>query len=59
MMTDSPSRPAQETCAIDMPQWAPPHAPLDMPEQVLEPREGSLRFDILRLLRLLMPGNPV
>ncbi|SDW30297.1 hypothetical protein SAMN05443573_102320 [Celeribacter indicus] len=46
-----------DTLIEDSPQWAPPEAPLDMPEQALERREA--RFELSRLLRLFMPGKPV
>lgn len=58
-MTDSNTRPTSEIFVIETPHWTPPFAPLDMPEQVLEPRDGGPRFDIQRLIRLLLPGKPV
>lgn len=37
--------------------WAPPEAPLDMPEQSLERRE--MRFDVTQIFRMMLPRQRV
>ncbi|SDH61406.1 hypothetical protein SAMN04488245_108228 [Alloyangia pacifica] len=43
--------------AIEMPHWAPPEAPMDMPRQEVEaPRAARVSLGDL-VMRILMPGQ--
>ncbi|MEC7762370.1 MAG: hypothetical protein VX874_10730 [Pseudomonadota bacterium] len=37
--------------------WAPPEAPLDMPEQTLERR--AIRLDLTHLVRMMLPRQRI
>ncbi|BAQ68333.1 hypothetical protein JMM63_06705 [Rhodovulum sulfidophilum] len=48
---------AQNAIAVEGPHWAPPVAPMDMPQQVLEARrELRLPVWLARLMRPLQLG---
>ncbi|WP_353472706.1 hypothetical protein PVT71_01375 [Salipiger sp. H15] len=46
-----------EARAVEMPHWAPPDAPMDMPHQEVEARRADRVSLQDMILRILMPGQ--